>query len=192
MSQDSGNNRHLYDLEARDLALAGRALRQQFDPDAWQAASSEARVQLARSIHQFIRRSYGLEPVDLDLVTNWPDYLLGDFSPETGEVRINAGLLGLDDPYPLLETLAHENRHAVQQQRMDGLMEIPYLDRVGTREVDIWIEATQEYAGTDYMAYHYNPLELDAREAAEALVKDGYWREHERILEEKVAELQRG
>jgi hypothetical protein len=192
MVESTDGDRHLYDLEARDLAVVGRALRQHFDPDVWRNEPAATRAQRAQAVHAYIRHSYGLEPRDVCFHEGWPDYLLGDFSADTGEVRINADLLARDDPYPLLETLAHENRHAVQQQRMDGRLEIPYLDRVGTREVDIWIEATRRYGDSDYMAYHYNPLELDAREASEAVVKDGFRREHERLLEERLAELQRG
>jgi hypothetical protein len=183
--------RHLYDLEARDLTLVGRGLRQRFDPDAWRRAEPNHREDMARTAHAYIRRGYGLDEGTLRIAKGWPDYLLGYFDPRSGHVTVNARLLRFEDPTALLGALAHENRHAVQQERMEGRQPIPYSEDVGHDEVDAWTTATGTYTQDQYVEYHYNALEVDAREAASSLVDEGFWVEHRRILEERVAEAGR-
>ena len=183
--------RHLYDLEARDLSLVGRGLRQRFHPDVWRRAGLAQREDMARAAHAYIRTGYGLDQRPLHLAKDWPAFLLGDFNPRTRTVTVNARLLKADDPTALLGALAHENRHAVQQERMDGRQPVPYGDDVGHTEVDAWKDATGTYTRDQFVDYHYNALEVDAREAATSLVDEGFWVEHRRLLEERVAEVGR-
>jgi hypothetical protein len=90
-----------------------------------------------------------------------------------------------DDPTTLLDTLAHENRHAVQyelveeleQNRGRGEEDTPGSD-VDWVEVAWWRDATRSYLPyrTDHWKpYFYNPLEVDAREAGSNLVDRGFW-----------------
>jgi hypothetical protein len=184
-------SRQLYDLEARDLSLIGRSLRQRLDADVWRRATPAQREDMARDANAFVRKGYGLQPGALYVASDWPAYLLGNFDPRTKAVTVSARLLKHDDPTLLLRTLAHENRHAVQQERMDGRQAVPYSDQVGETEVDVWREASDNYTQNVYVDYHYNALEVDAREAATSLVDEGFWVEHRRLLEERVAEVGR-
>jgi hypothetical protein len=145
---------------------------------------------MARAAHAYIRKAYGLDPRPLRL-EDLPDYQLGEFDPRTKDVTVNARLLEEDDPTALLATLGHENRHAVQQERVDGRQPVPYGDQVGSREVEIWDQAGQKYGTGVYVDYHYNELEVDAREAATSLVDEGFWVEHRRLLEEHALEMSR-
>jgi hypothetical protein len=183
--------RRLYDLEAQDLKLVGRGLRPRFDPAAWQRASLAQREGMARAAHDYIRAGYDLRPQELTLTRGWPENIHGDFDPLTKEVTVNASLLRHDDPTTVLNALAHENRHAVQQERVEGAQPIPYEDRIGREEVTAWTEGACRYTRNEYMDYHYNPLEVDAREAATSVVEEGFWAEHRRLLEERVAEAGR-
>jgi hypothetical protein len=178
-------------MEAKDLKLVGRGLRPRFDPAAWQRASPAQRERMARAAHDYIRAGYDLRPQELRLARGQPEILHGDFDPLTKEVTVNASLLRRDDPTAVLNALAHENRHAVQQERVEGVQPIPYEDRIGKGEVTTWTEAARRYTRNEYMDYHYNPLEVDAREAATSLVDEGFWAEHRRLLEERVAEAGR-
>lgn len=184
----TGSNRQLYDLEARDLKLIGHGLRRHFDPADWQRASLEGREQMAQVAHDYIRERYDLVPQPLHLARDWPEGLHGDFDPLHKQVTVNAGLLRRDDPSSLLNTLAHENRHAVQQERIEGNQAVPYEDRIGRTEVDAWAVDGQKYNRDVFVQYHYNTLEVDAREAASSVVDEGFWAEHRRLLEERVAE----
>jgi hypothetical protein len=183
--------RHLYDLEARDLSLIGRGLRKRFQPDLWRGATHAQRGDMAQAAHAYIRKGYGLDKRPLQLANDWPGFLLGDFDPRTKEVTVNAGLLRSDDPTLLLDALAHENRHAVQQERMEGRQPVPYREDVGYTEVDAWRAASSSYTQSEYVDYHYNALEVDAREAATSLVDEGFWVEHRRLIEERLAEVGR-
>lgn len=191
MAAASVTTRHLLDLERRDLALIGRGLRPGFQPNAWRSASLAEREQMAQAAHGYIRGGFGLDPGPLRLAHDMPDWQLGEFDPHSKVVSVNARLLEADDPTTLLGTIAHENRHAVQQERIDGHQAVPYGDLVGEREVDIWKEAGCQYGHHVYVDYLYNALEVDAREAGASLVDEGFWAEHRRILEERVAEMDR-
>jgi len=184
-------SRRLIDLEARDVSLVGRGLRRRFDPGAWRRATLPDREDMAQAAHACIRKGYGLDRTPLRFAHDWPGFMLGDFNPRTKEVTVNADLLKSDDPTPLLDAVAHENRHAVQQERMEGRQAIPYGDQVGHAEVDAWRAAARTYTQSEYVDYHYNALEVDAREAATSLVDEGFWVEHRRLLEERVAEVSR-
>src|SRR5207237_6476219 len=135
-------SRQLYDLEARDLSLTGRGLRQRFHPDAWQRATQAEREHMARDAHEFVRSAYGLSRGPLHFAHDWPAYLLGHFDPRSGAVTVNARLLKREHPTLLLHTLAHEHRPAVQQERMEGRQVVPYSDAVGDTEVDAWKPAS--------------------------------------------------
>jgi hypothetical protein len=191
MALAPSGGRHLYDLEARDLSLIGRGLRQRFHPDAWRRATLAQREDMARAAHAHMRKGFGLDPKWLQVADGWPAFLHGHFDPRTKEISVNARLLKADDPTALLEALAHENRHAVQQERMEGRQPIPYIEDTGRGEVDTWITATGNYTQTEYVDYHYNALEVDAREAATSVIDAGFWAEHRRLLEERVAEVGR-
>src|SRR5438445_13710335 len=91
-------SRRLYDLEARDLSLTGRGLRQRFPPDAWQNATTAQREHMARDAHGFVRNAYGLDRAPLHVATDWPPYLLGHFDPRTKAVTVNVRLLKREDP----------------------------------------------------------------------------------------------
>ena len=183
--------RRLYDLEARDLSLIGRGLRRRFDPGAWRNATLAQRGEMAQAAHACIRKGYGLDGTRFHVARGWPHFLLGNFDARTKEVSVNAHLLRSDDPTPLLHTLAHENRHAVQQERIEGRQPVPYSEQVGHTEVDAWKEAAGKYKQDVFVDYHYNALEVDAREAATSLVDEGFWVEHRRLLEERAAEVWR-
>jgi hypothetical protein len=191
MALAPSGGRHLYGLEARDLSLIGRGLRQRFHPEVWRRATLAQREDMTRAAHAYIRGGFGLDPKPLQLAHDWPPFYHGDFDPRTGEVTVNASLLKADDPSALLGALAHENRHAVQQERMEGRQAVPYSDQVGHGEVEAWAKATSTYTQNEYVDYHYNALEVDAREAATSVIDAGFWAEHRRLLEERVAEVER-
>jgi hypothetical protein len=191
MALAPSGGRHLYDLEARDLSLIGRGLRQRLHPDVWRRATLAQREEMTRAAHAYIRGGFGLDPKSLQLADGWPAFLHGHFDPRTKEICVNARLLKAHDPTPLLEALAHENRHAVQQERMEGKQAVPYSEQTGHGEVDAWIAASGTYTQNEYVDYHYNALEVDAREAANSVVDGGFWAEHRRLLEERMAEVGR-
>ena len=172
-------------LSPRELQEVGRTLRVWFDPQAWRRSDVSTRALMARAVHRWVRVVYGLSPRTLIFADDWEDEVWGDFQPETKDVRIHPMLLLRDDPATLLNTLAHENRHAVQYELVEELehhqragQEARLRPEVDWIEVSWWRDATRRYLPyrTDHWKpYFYNPLEVDAREADAHLIDKGFW-----------------
>lgn len=172
-------------LTPHELRQVGEALRQWFAPAEWRAADLTRREELARGLHRWIRDEYGLPPRELVFANEWEKEVWGDFQPETKDVRVSPRVLLQDDPTTLLDTLAHENRHAVQYELVEQLDRGRDAGRESSLRADVdwvevawWRDATRSYLPyrTDHWKpYFYNPLEVDAREAGTNLVDRGYW-----------------
>lgn len=160
--------------QAGDVFELGRQLRDWLDPRDWEEADVRERFRLTVKAHDWIRRSYGAEPKLLFFAQLPPD-TTGEFHPATGRVMIDPELLFDDDPLEVLRPLAHENRHDVQNGIIEEHRRQPKADP-GT-EVRLWDEAKSNYTTRDSERYHYNALEVDAREA-EAALERGYLRRH--------------
>lgn len=160
--------------QAGDVFELGRQLRDWLDPRDWEEADVRERFRLTVKAHDWIRRSYGAEPKLLFFAQLPPD-TTGEFHPTTGRVMIDPELLFEDDPLEVLRPLAHENRHDVQNGIIEEHRRQPRADP-GT-EVRLWDEAKSSYTTRDSERYHYNALEVDAREA-EAALERGYLRRH--------------
>jgi hypothetical protein len=181
----SAARRGLRPLSPHELRQAGEDLRRWFDPADWQRTDLSRRELLARSLHRWIREEYGLVPRPLVFANEWGQEVWGDFQPETKDVRVSPRVLLQDDPTALLDTLAHENRHAVQYDLVEELerhrdrgREEHLRSEVDWVEVSWWRDATRSYLPyrTDHWKpYFYNPLEVDAREAGSNLVDRGFW-----------------
>jgi hypothetical protein len=170
-------------LEDEQLEEVGRRLVDVLDPEAWAKADLAERMVLAQRAHAFIREAYGLERSPLLYDLNLPPQVAGRFDPSTGQVSINASLLEEDHPGELLDTIAHENRHAVQVDLMQEIHQawdqgIEEPDRAGVdwSVVAGWTDAWTRYDANDAATYHENELEVDARRAGLQLAGNGYWR----------------
>ena len=102
---------------------------------------------------------------------------------------IDPELLFEDDPLEVLRPLAHENRHDVQNGIIEEHLQQPTADP-GT-QVRLWDEAKRNYTTRDSELYHYNALEVDAREA-EIQLERGYLRRHIEHLSGTVRTRTRG
>lgn len=147
----------------------------------WANGDPATRAQYALEAHARIRRSYG-EPEQPLVFETLPQDISGGFDTASGEVLVDPDVLLHGDPVELLETLAHENRHALQDRRIreartDGL-EAP------DAEVRIWDQAERSYAADDHLQYRYNALEVDARDADVELER-GFLRRHIELLSAK-------
>lgn len=87
---------------------------------------------------------------------------------------INYEKLFGDDPAVALETYAHEFRHSYQAEQVTRYQKPQHRNLVDDqRAAQTW---TQAYIGPDedYQAYYDQPVEKDAREFADSLVKRVY------------------
>jgi hypothetical protein len=175
-----------------ELEETGRRLLEVLDPEAWSKADIPERMRMAQHAHAFIQEAYGLEAAPLLYDMNLPGQVAGRFDPTSGMVSVNPALLEDDHPGELLDTLAHESRHAVQVELVGELRgawdegrEEPARADVDWAEVGRWGDAMTRYDATDAVAYHANQVEVDARRAGLQLAGNGYWRAYMEKLAEQ-------
>lgn len=165
--------------QAREVFELGRNLRDWLDPRAWEEADVRERLRLTIRAHDTIRQAYGAEP-KLLIFEQLPQDVLGEFDPKTGDVVIDPDLLFEDDPLEVLKPLAHENRHDVQNRIIEEhRQQRESLDP--DAEVRIWDEAKTNYTTKKPKRYHYNALEVDAREAETELERGFMRRDNEHL-----------
>lgn len=152
-----------------DFDSVGRGLADKAPRTEWEAEDLEGRERMARSIHDHVRAGYGLGPRELSVSGDMDENVHGAFTPESGDVAINRRLLESGDPEEVIRTLGHENRHALQEEVIQGERESPSGSDI---ESGIWRNAGTEYDGGDFegRGYAYNPLETDARAAGDGVV----------------------
>jgi hypothetical protein len=164
--------------QAGEVFELGRQMRDRLDPRDWEAADVRGRLGMTIAAHDWIRRAYGAEPKRL-LFAQLPPEVSGEFEPATGAVSIDPELLFEDDPLEVLKPLAHENRHDVQDRIIQEHRQRQDAEEaaVSTTEMRIWDHADTNYTTEDLDLYHYNALEVDAREA-EGEFERGFLRRH--------------
>lgn len=165
-------------LDDDELQELGRRLVDVIDPDRWREADIPERMLLAQRAHAAIREAYGLPASPLMYDIGLPAQVAGRFDASTGQVSINANLLDDDMPGELLDTLAHENHHAVQTSLVDqfGGGETGAATAQEWSAARRWASAWNEYDLNDTKAYFNNDLEKDARRAGLQVAGNGYWR----------------
>lgn len=168
--------RPLNDEEQQEV---GRKVLEILDPEAWRTADIPQRMRMAQHTHAFIREAYGLDSSPLLYDLNLPPQVAGRFDPRAGIVSINANLLDDDHPGELLDTLAHENTHAVQ---VHVVRELGAVGPAGNENeprwsaARRWSDAWKGYDAGNAEAYFHNAMERDARRAGLQLAGNGYWR----------------
>lgn len=158
------------DFEELGGRLAGVA-----SPEAWSGSDHAARRRLAHRLHRATRSHWGLPHIDLAIADFGDPAVWGAFDPESGEVTLNESLLDgeIDD---VVGTIVHENRHALQADVIDGVVEHPLTpDPIADEEKSLWEQASEDYDPDDLLEYMYSPLETDAR-ASESGALVGYWK----------------
>jgi hypothetical protein len=144
----------------------GRALHDRIPLDRWTEANLHDRAELAQEVHTHIRDRYGLSPAELRVDSEMEDGVYGAFDPDTGHVILNQAVLSEDRPSELIDTLAHENRHALQEEIRSGRTSHP-LGELGKGEIEEWRKGALAYDAADLRGpgYGYNALEVDAYKA---------------------------
>jgi hypothetical protein len=189
-SDERRDDRYALKEASRD---AGHRLYDRMSPERWREAEPGERTRFAHEAHAHIREAYGLKPNELSVSSTLGDEVLGEFDPGDGRVSVNESLLSADDPKELIDTIAHENEHALQDEIVEGRKQHPLGD-LGKAEVELWRDGDRAYDPIDLVGkgYGYNPLEVDANNAARHVI-DGYneAREAEReSLTARIASLE--
>lgn len=177
----------LREPDNRRVVESGRQIREWLDPAEWATWDLKTRIRFVAAAHSWVRSAFGLDDRQL-LFEELPPEVHGRFETTTGEVSMNRDLLLEDDPLPILETLAHENRHAVQAGWLNWAS-AGATPRGGTpvadTELALWQHGMATYDTHDFDNYWYNAIEVDAREAGHSLTA-GYQRRDSELLREQL------
>ena len=85
-----------------------------FDEGEWSQLTTAERLEAMRDFVELLAAKLGLEEIPEIVLFDGPEHLLGTFVEGKGEVEINQALM--DNPKALVNTLAHEMRHAYQYE----------------------------------------------------------------------------
>ena len=161
--------------------------------DRWSKLSTPEKIQTLQKMADEIAAKYGMDslPVSVTYLVDPPGRdLMGRWNGSQIQIDTN----NLDDPDAVIDTLAHEARHAVQQHMADqatpnfwlsilqaiGLEKTPEWPQHGISEetAKIWDDNFHDYhqPKDDFEEYLNQPIEADAREYGERYV-DGWTRE---------------
>ena len=162
--------------KAADMAMKQELYRvlqdEKYSQENWDRLSVEERKELLQEYMNEVIRIYGLQDVDTQII--WDENATyeknritwGYYSPDNKNVTLNARALtdrySSWDSYDLLETVAHELRHAYQHEAVEH----PTRFMVSTETLDTWSYNFDHYINgdTDFDAYRAQPIEVDARD----------------------------
>lgn len=96
---------------------------------------------------------------------------LGCYSPDNNTIRLNSNYLENSDCKDLMNTLLHESRHAFQHRCVNH----PESCDVSPKVIEVWKENQKHYIRPedDFVAYENQPIERDANDFADSVMKDG-------------------
>lgn len=96
---------------------------------------------------------------------------LGCYNPANNTIRLNANYLETPDCKDLMNTLLHESRHAFQHR----CVKHPESCDVSPKVIEVWKDNQKHYIRPedDFVAYENQPIERDANDFADSVMKDG-------------------
>lgn len=145
----------------------GREVADRLREVSWAEASLEQRRDLARDVHRDVTRVLGTETPALEF-----EGLAGAAGLwREGRITIDESLLSQPDAQDVIETIAHEERHAWQAEVIQGRRRHPAGREARQDLVDANDAYSQDLA--DFESYAANEMERDA-EAFAWLTYDNY------------------
>jgi uncharacterized protein YukE len=146
--------------------------------DLWNNLTPEQRQQMMEDFQKALVDKYGHPGVELkvnDLVDPPGQDALGVTTRySNGKTTITIDLTNVenDDPLHVLDTVAHENRHVMQQYWVDHPDKAPA--DVTKEQIDAWRENFKNYhdPANGMKAYQDQPVEADARSFADDFLQD--------------------
>lgn len=136
----------------------------------WKEMTTDEKVAFLEDYQRMLSEKYGLPvfPIKIDDINAQGQYSQGVITID----KDNFGSLLYDDPSFLLNTIAHETRHGMQEYYIMFPDQCP--DIISKEELKSWQENWQDYISSndDFWGYRKQPIEKDAREFARREVDD--------------------
>ena len=130
----------------------------------------EGRCEIAYQFYDGLKQEMGID-AKLSFDPTMARKELGCFSPDNNTIRLNANYLETPDCKDLMNTLLHESRHAFQHR----CVKHPESCDVSPKVIEAWKENQKHYIRPedDFVAYENQPIEKDANDFADSVMKDG-------------------
>jgi len=149
----------------------------------WTKLSRSERIDFLREQHAKIMRQYGFQPIAVD-EKDLPDDKGDAHGVHFGdEIQIDVDDIDRYPPWKVLNTLAHETRHELQERWIDHYEQTGEVPKGMTREQMIKLqENNNNYVDPkdDFEGYWKQPVEADAREFgtkyAEKVLENREWK----------------
>ncbi len=139
----------------------------------WDGLSVDERRALLQDLHNQIAREYGMEPQEIQ-TPDLPDPAGMDWRGvrRADSIGIDIDNVRDDDPFRVIETLAHESRHSIQHHLVENPDARP--DHISQEQVQAWDANFKNYISSrdDFQGYRDQPVERDAREFGGSFVND--------------------
>lgn len=158
--------------DAEGLDASAKALRdmRELQPGQWEKMDVTERAAWLVKVHAHVAEQYGFKPYNVQakpLPANYGGY----FSAATRSIVLNDLILKDATPNRALNVIAHETRHGYQWHAVTNPGSVPADVQ---SKVAVWRENFMNYKTPGvhgYKAYYNQPVEVDARAFAEAIVK---------------------
>ncbi len=158
--------------DSEGLDRSARAIREmrELQPGEWARLDMAERAQWLVKTHSHIAEQYGFKPYTVRAQALPPNYG-GYFNAATRTIVLNEIVLRDASPARALNVIAHESRHGYQWHAVLNPASVPDDVRAN---VETWRNNFANYKSPaihGYRAYYNQPVEVDARAFAEAVVK---------------------
>ena len=130
----------------------------------------EGRCEIAYQFYDSIKQE-----MDIDAKLSFDPTMarkeLGCYNPINNTIKLNANYLETPDCKDLMNTLLHESRHAFQHR----CVKHPESCDVSPKVIEEWKDNQKHYIRPedDFVAYENQPIEKDANEFADSVMKEG-------------------
>ena len=130
----------------------------------------EGRCEVAYQFYDGIKQKMNID-ANLSFDPTMAPRELGNFNPDNNTIKLNSNYLENPDCKDLLNTLLHESRHAFQH----CCVKHPESCDVSPKVIEAWKENQKHYIRPedDFVAYENQPIEKDANDFADSVMKDG-------------------
>lgn len=135
--------------------------------DDWPSFDTSERLGILQEVENTIAEGQGRPSVDLSVDDDAPVGLFGGYDPQTDQITLSGWHIRDNDVHEIVDTVAHEGRHAYQFHAMEHPEIHPDPD-----EVRAWQENAEFYYDADTFGqelYMSQPLEADAWENGSAI-----------------------
>ena len=143
----------------------------------WNGLSRDDRIAYLEEEQTRIADTLGIDHIPLEIIDledpSYGDYQ-GAYNPEDGKMYLDVDNIQSDNPWELINTMAHEMRHRKQHEAVEYYQKTGQLpEGISQSDVDTWQYEIENYIShdEDLEAYRSQAIEVDARSYGDEYVE---------------------